>query len=329
MAHRHRVSVSRRTFLQGAGLAGAGTLLGSQISFADAAQGELPTRILGRTGQKVTTLALGTYPAGWSSDLDIEAASRLVDEALDLGINFVDAARIYGRAENAIGRILGDRRDKIFLTTKVWADDAKGAEKALEESLQDLKTDHVDLVYIHSIGNRNVQQVMGPGGSLEYLLKQKQAGRTRFVGISGHHRPKTFIPLLETGEIDVLMPAMNFVDRHTYDFEETVLPVAKKHHVGIACMKVFGGVKGGFTVVNGPNPGPTMPQHLLQPAVRYALGLPDVATLVIGPHTVQQLRENVRMVKEYQPLSESELSDLMKIGQQLAVEWGPHFGSVV
>ena len=139
----------------------------------------------------------------------------------------------------------------------------------------------------------------------------------------------TFIPLLETGEIDVLMPAMNFVDRHTYNFEQTVLPVAKKHQVGVACMKVFGGVKGGFSEVEGPNRGPMMPLHLLQPAVRYALGLPDVATLVIGPHTVQQLRENVRMVKSYKPLTDSELSDLRKIGQQLAIEWGPHFGSVV
>ena len=111
---------------------------------------------------KSDDFGLGTYPAGWSSDLDVAAASRLVDEALDLGINFIDAARIYGRAEDAIGRILGDRRDKIFLTTKVWADDAKEAEDDFEESLRDLRTDYVDLVYVHSIGNRDVKKVMGP-----------------------------------------------------------------------------------------------------------------------------------------------------------------------
>ncbi len=328
-SNENRTNVSRRTFLQGAGLAGAGTLLANRITFGQADDGELSKRVLGRTGEKVTTLALGTYPCGQSSDLDIPGVGRLVNEAIDLGINFIDAAEVYGRSEEAIGLALGDRRDQVFLTTKVWADDEAGAAKSLEKSLRELRTDHVDLVYIHSIGNRNVKKVMASGGTLEYLLKQKEKGLTRFVGISGHNKPKAFIPLLKTGEIDVLMPAMNFVDRHVYDFEQKVLPVAKEHNVGIACMKVFGGMAGGFASASGPDPGPMMPKRLLQQAVRYALGIPGVATLVIGPHTIEQLRDNVRMVKAFQPLTEEEVASLTKLGKKLAPEWGPHFGPVV
>ncbi len=73
--------------------------------------------------------------------------------------------------------------------------------------------------------------------------------------------------------------------------------------MGIACMKVYGGMKGGFGVAEGPNTGPMVQSKMKQLAVRYALGLPGVASCVIGPHTVEQLRENVQLVNDYQPLS--------------------------
>ena len=73
--------------------------------------------------------------------------------------------------------------------------------------------------------------------------------------------------------------AMNFVDRHTYGFETKVLPAAREQQMGVVCMKVFGGMRGGFDVADGPNPGPEWQTHMRQQAIRYALGLPEVATL--------------------------------------------------
>ncbi|OHB77097.1 MAG: hypothetical protein A2W31_09695, partial [Planctomycetes bacterium RBG_16_64_10] len=225
-------------------------------------------------------------------------------------------------------KALGKRRDQVFLTTKVWSDSADEARQSLDQSLRTLQTDHLDLVYLHSVGNRDREQALAPEGALSYLLKQKETGKIRFVGISGHSRVESFVPVLETGAIDVVMVAMNFVDRYTYGFEQKVLPVASQHNVGIACMKVFGGVHGGFRNYGGPNPGPQMPAQYLTQAVRYALGLPGVATLVIGPHTVEQLRQNVQMVRNYQPLSEAEQTELAGLGKRLAAEWGPHYGPV-
>jgi predicted aldo/keto reductase-like oxidoreductase len=238
----------------------------------------------------------------------------------------IDTARAYGKAEEAIGLALGAQREQVFLATKVWADTAEEAQKSLDESLRLLKTDHVDLVYVHSIGDRDVEKVMSPQGSLGYLLQQKQQGKTRFVGISGHSRPAAFLPLLETQQIDALLVAMNFVDRYTYGFEEKVLPIAVQQNLGVTCMKVFGGMKGGFPAADGPNTGPEVDAQHLQLAVRYALGLPGVSTLVIGPHTVEQLRQNVAFVAGYQPLTADEARQLNQLGRRLATTWGPHYG---
>lgn len=324
---------SRRTFLRGAsalGSAGALTLgYGYHSSAQEAAVAiELPQRVLGKTKQQVSTLALGTWPCGRSEDIDTAGVSAMVNEAIDLGINFIDTAHNYGRAEEAIGHALGNRRDEVFLTTKVWADTKADARQSLEESYRALRTDRIDLVYLHSVGNRDVETVRSTDGSLNYLLRQKEMGRIRFVGISGHSMVKNFVPILESGEIDVVMMAMNFVDRYIYGFEQQVLPVANRLQVGVACMKVFGGIKGGFGAADGPNPGPEMDTRYLEQAIRYALGLPGVATLVIGPHTIDQLRQNAQLVSRYKPLTEQEQAELAKLGQSLAQNWGPHYGPV-
>ena len=83
-------------------------------------------------------------------------------------------------------------------------------------------------------------------------------------------------------------------------------------------MKVFGGIRGGFGVAGGPNPGPQLEEKWLEQAVRYAMDLPGVATLVIGPHSVEQLRQNVQLVREYQPLTDDEQAQLAEHGRRFA-----------
>lgn len=324
-----RFSLSRRSFLQG--LSGGAILAGSGLASTGAqaaGPGSLPRRVLGRTKLEVSSLALGTWPCGKCDTMDTPAVARLVRQAMDLGINYIDAARAYDNAEEGIAQAVKGRRDQVILSTKVWADTAADAQASLEESLRLLKTDHVDLLYLHSMGDRDGKKVLAADGALSYLLRQKEAGKARFLGISGHCRPQAFVPIIDTGKIDVVLMAMNFVDRHTYGFEDKVLPAARRHNMGVACMKVFGGMQGGFGTADGPNPGPQMPERRLQLAVRYAMGLPSVATLVIGCHTVEQLRENVQMVSEYQPLSEAEQAEVSQIGRRLAAGWGPHLGPV-
>lgn len=331
MSDNHPFPLSRRSFLQGVG--GGAMLVHSGVSApaADSATAhDLPRRVLGKTKLEVSALTLGTWPCGKCDAMDTPQVEALVREALDLGINYIDAARAYDNAEEAIGKAVRGRRDKVVLATKVWADTAEEARASFEESLKLLQTDYVDLLYLHSMGDRDAEKVMASDGSLNYILQQKKAGKARFVGLSGHCRPEAFVPVIETGDLDVVLMAMNFVDRHTYGFEKKVLPAAQKQGMGIACMKVFGGMLGGFEVADGPDTGPQMGKRegLLRTAIRYSLGLPDVATLVVGCHTVQQLRQNVQWVKEFQPLNETEQNRLAELGRRLAPKWGPRFGPV-
>jgi predicted aldo/keto reductase-like oxidoreductase len=107
-----------------------------------------------------------------------------------------------------------------------------------------------------------------------------------------------------------------------------VLPVACKHNLGVVAMKVLGGMRGGFDSYGGPKAPPQLDAQYLELAVRYALGLLGVATVNIGVHDAEQVRKNVRIVKNFRPLSGEEQALLEKVGGELARKWGPHFGPV-
>jgi len=326
--------ISRRAFVRQTGVVAGGALLGATVGAsvgasagaAESGPGEVPRRELGKTGVSVTLLTLGTAPCGFAKPHSPENVARCVNAAIDLGVNAIDTAPAYAVAEQGVGMALGKRRKDVFLSTKVLADDVPAAEKILANSLRVLKTDCVDVLYWHCVGDRKVETALDPDGVLTWLVKQKKAGKVRFVGISGHNRPPKFVKLLESGEVDVLLTVVNFVDRYTYNFEEKVLPVARKHKVGVVAMKVFGGAKG------GKYEDPKCPSQLdarhLDLALRYALGVEGVATLDVGAHNVEQIRKNVAMVTKYKPLSAEEHEHAARLGRELAARWKDHFGPV-
>ena len=328
-------AVSRRKFLHQTGAAVGSVVLGSQAGWAaspaaasTAATG-LPRRVLGKTKVPVSILTLGTAPCGQSKFFSSRQVADIVNAAVDEGINFIDTAHIYGCAEEGIGLALGRRRKEVFLATKVWADTIKEAEEQFGQSLKLLKTEQVDLVYFHCLGARDVGRARRANGVFNWLLKQKKLGKTQFVGVSGHNAGGRFPAFIESGDVDVVLMVLNFVDRHTYDFEEKVLPLARKHDLGVVAMKVFGGMRGGFASYGGPKAPPQLDAQYLELAVRYALGLPGVATVNIGVHDANQVRKNVRIAKNFRPLSAEEQALLEKVGRDLAKKWGPHFGPVV
>jgi aryl-alcohol dehydrogenase-like predicted oxidoreductase len=169
---------------------------------------QLPRRVLGRTKVSVSVLSLGTGTVGLSPAVSAPQIAQIVNTALDLGINFVDTARVYDDAEEGVGLGLQRRRQEAFLATKVSAETVREAEQSLATSLKLLKTDYLDLVYFHSVGDRDAQQALGTDGVFTWLLRQKKAGKTRFVGISGHNRPQRFLRYIETGEVDVVLMAI-------------------------------------------------------------------------------------------------------------------------
>ena len=194
----------------------------------------IPERLLGKTGEIVPILGLGTAPAGMG--LGDAAAIELFHAAVDCGVTYLDTAPGYGRAQKQLGQMLPARRDEVFVVTKVLTASATKALHILQESLSDLGIDQVDLTYVHDVGGLDTDKVLSAGGALEGLREAQRRGWTRYLGFSAHNRPRKAARILREAEVDVVMLGMNYADRYTYNFEELVLPLAVERNVGVAVM---------------------------------------------------------------------------------------------
>jgi len=333
--------ISRRRFVQQGGLLAAGAAFGARTALiadnslakaADTSPGELPRAKLGRTGELVTRMTLGTVPSGLPKGATPRDVAKVIDAALEAGVRSVDVAPAYINAEEGAGLALGSRRKEVFLSTKARCDTVADAEKSFANSLRLLKTECVDVLYLHSVGSRakdrNPDVVLRPDGVFPWIVKQKKLGKCRFVGVSSHNAPSMCKQVLETGEVDVLLTVINFVDRYTYNHEGELIPVARKHGTGVIAMKVFGGARRVLPPGQEINlAGPAEMDHrFFELAIRYSMGVPGVTAVNLGCHTPEQLRENVATVKSWKPLSEKEHRLLETVGRQLAPKWRERFG---
>jgi predicted aldo/keto reductase-like oxidoreductase len=322
--------ITRRRFLgKVVGGTAAAIILPNLTTAAEKSKSDdtLARRVLGRTKEKVTILGLGTAPVG-EGPIDVEEGIKIFGAAIDRGVNYIDTARIYGNAEEILGHVIPKKRDKLFVVTKVSTDSAAKAERSLGESMRRLKTDYLDLVHIHSIGGKNIDRVLAKDGALNFLLKQKEKGKIRFIGISGHNRPANFVRMMKTDQIDVIMCVINYADRNIYAFETRVLPEALKRNVGCVAMKVYVGIKGGFRNHRKGYVGCVTEPANMPGALGYSLSLVGVSVAVVGPYTLEHSIQNVGFAKKFKPLSRDQLSDLMKLGKKLAPDLGPRYGPV-
>jgi predicted aldo/keto reductase-like oxidoreductase len=260
------VSPTRREFLRTvAGAAGGLVVAGQAVADGPA---PLPKRRLGRTGLEVSILSLGLGASG-DGRVDPGVVREVIGAALDAGINYIDTAPNYELMQPTLGAILAQRRDEAFVTTKVEVQTREGALAQIEQSRREMQVDTIDVAFIHNLGDFSLDHMLGPDGAFTALRQARDRGWVRFLGVSGHSRPPKFPPVIDTGEVDVVMVAMNFVDRHLYNFEERVLPAARARDCGIVCMKVLGGVPGW----NYVNVGHARLAEHYESAVRYALSL--------------------------------------------------------
>ena len=266
----------------------------------------LPTRVLGKTNVRLPILGFGTGAAG--KRLGLKTAIQLYESALNQGITYFDTAPEfagYGKAQVQLGHLLKERRKEVFLVTKCYEPNGEAALRLLEKSLKELQTDFVDLVHVHSLGadKMDPQMVFSRRGTYPALIKAKELGLARFVGLSGHNRPHRFAEAIKKYEVDVLLTVSNFVDRHTYNFERQVLPLAAQQQIGMIAMKVYGGESRSWLAGLSNS---VMPRSHLDLAFRYALSQPQVACAVIGMATSQELKENLARARRFAPLRPQE-----------------------
>lgn len=303
--------ISRRRFLETTALAPvAANML--QAAPEGPANTPLPTRVFGKTGQRVSILAIG----GGSRFLlykDEDAAIAAIHRALALGITYFDTAYAYGNgvSETRFGKGLAGNRQKVWLTTKIQERDASKARAILEGSFKRLQTDHVDLCHIHSLtDSADLARIEAKDGVLEMLLKAKSEGLIRNVGITSHSDPEVLRTALERHPFDCTQMALNAAlagmmsgqsgmvvnPALTTSFESVALPVAVRKNLGIIAMKVFA-----QEFLNDKAPK--------QDLIRYSLSLP-VSLCVVGMPKIEMIEENVEIVKAFQPLPPEKMKTL-------------------
>lgn len=324
--------MDRRKFLKKAGAGstalGIAGLAIPHKAGASATESKLPTAILGRTGKHVTRLGVGCG-IFIAREFTAQEIASVIETAVDLGVNYIDTAPNYPGVQKKMGPMIKEKRDNIFLVSKVEESTREGVWKQIRKSLKELQTDHLDLVHLHSFGDTkrwsDTEFIIGKDGALSGLLEAKKQGLIGSIGASGHNRPSRYLPLIQTGEIDVLMNVCNYAMQHTYGFEHRVWPVARKQNLGLVAMKVLGGVH--------PQTQSDFRFDIdeFENALRYSLSVPGVATAVVGMRDPFEVEEAVDVVKKFKPFTETEMKTLSEKGQQLVAEspslwreaWGP------
>ena len=262
---------------------------------------DIQKRKLGKTGVDVTLIGLGGEGVLRTSGYDDEAYA-LINRALDLGMNYFESARAYSGSESYYGMALRERRKEIFLTSKSHARDRKGALEHLQETLKNMKTDHLDLWQVHDVRtDDDVKEIFGPKGAIEAFAEAKQKGLTRFIGVTGHHDPEILKKCISLFDFDTVLLPVNPAEPHYKSFPDEVVPFAKQKNMGIIGMKVY---LRGFAA--------SIPWfQSMEPFLYFALSQP-VSTVVIGCDSVRQLEENVAFAMKFSQMPNEEMRDLIE-----------------
>lgn len=261
----------------------------------------MPMATLGKSGLKVSKFTLGGFHMAVKGE---EEGIRIIHRAIDLGVTFLDSAHKYhnGRSDEIYGKALkGGLRKKVLLMSKAQLRDRKSAMQQLEETLQRMQTDYLDLWQCHEVSNHaEVDKIFGPDGSLEAFVQAKKQGKVRHIGFTGHHDPTVHQRLLDGYDgWETVQHPVNLVDPHYLSFINSVMPNIKKKGLGLIGMKsnAIGGITANKVAT-------------IEECLRFSLSQP-VDTQVSGVETVEQLEQNVAIVKAFHKMSGSEITTML------------------
>jgi predicted aldo/keto reductase-like oxidoreductase len=267
---------------------------------------EMPYRLLGKTGEKVSAVGLGGYHIGVPRE---EAEGiRIIRSAIDRGINFMDNSWDYhgGGSELRMGKALRDGyRQKVFLMTKIDGQTKAAATKQLEESLRRLDTDHIDLLQFHEIIRKeDPERIFGAGGGIEAMLEARKAGKIRYIGFTGHKDPSIHLRMLEVAaahqfRFDAVQMPLNVMDAHFRSFQHQVLPVLVREGIGVLGMKSMGS-------------GVILASQTVKPieCLHYAMNLPT-STVITGIDRLELLDQAIEAARTFRSMGDQEVSGLL------------------
>lgn len=307
---------------------------------------------LGIDGPELTVIGFGAWAIGgpWQfgwGPVDDSESIKAIHTAIDLGINWIDTAAVYGfgHSEEVIGKSLEGIRDQVYIATKCGlVNDGNGnavnnlqpksIRKEIEDSLRRLNTDHIDLYQIHK-----PDPAVPVEESWNELINLKAEGKVRFIGVSTYDIPKLEV-CRTMGHLQSLQPAYNLLKR---DVAEEVLPYCLKHNIGIVAYSPMqaGLLTGSFNLEKlaqddwrRNNPYYTEPRlsntlefvEKLKPiaarqnktvghlAIAWVLKNPAVTSAIVGARNSSQVKDNL-LALDYE-LSEEECTTIQKLIEQ-------------
>ncbi|MGC9522347.1 MAG: aldo/keto reductase [Anaerolineae bacterium] len=290
-------------------------------------------RVLGKTGLRVSRLGVGLAEIGGLELDEAQQAAEVLNVALDNGINFLDTAACYNNSEELIGRTISHRRDEFVLATKAghvaggyvgesWT--AETVRDSIERSLKRMRTDHLDIVQLHTCG----VEVLERGDVIEALQEAKAAGKTRFIGYSGDNESARWA--VESGLFDTLQTSFNLVDQSA---RFRLFGPAKGQNMGIIVKRpIANGVWGARSSPSsyaasyferaqqmqelGPLSG--APDNGILLALGFAFAHEAVDTFIVGTRNPDHMWANIEWVNNRLPIAEETVAELHRRFEQLA-----------
>jgi aryl-alcohol dehydrogenase-like predicted oxidoreductase len=282
-------------------------------------------RRLGRTGHMSSVVIMGTA-ALW--EISQEGANAALDLALAHGVSHIDVAPQYGMAEERVGPWLEHRRHRFFVGCKTQERSRESAWAELHRSLERLRVDALDLYQLHAVGTfEELDKALAPGGAIEALVEAREAGLTRYLGITGHglQAPAVHAAALERFDFDTVMFPLNptlYADPSFRRDAERVLRMAAERDVGVMIIKsIAKGLWGEREQAYNTWYEPFDTQEEIERGVRFALSQP--VTAIVSAGDVRLLPMVLRAGEEFQSMGADEQAALIEQGAALEPIFGP------
>ena len=288
-------------------------------------------RTLGHTKEKVSCIGMGGFHLG-KPDISEAESIKLIHSGIDRGINFMDNSWDYneGESERRMGKALTENgyRKRVLLMTKIDGRTKEEAQKQLDESLKRLQADHVDVLQFHEIIRfDDPDRIFAEGGAIEAFQAAKKAGKTRYIGFTGHKDPRIHNYMLEVADrhgftFDTVQMPINVMDAHFRSFEKDVLPTLVERNIGVLGMKSMGDT----TILKS---GKATAMECLQ----YALSRPT-SVVITGIDKPELLDQAIQASQTWHEMTDERVADLLartapaaKSGQWELFKTSSHFDS--
>ncbi len=291
----------------------------------------METRQFGKTDMQVSVLGFGGAEIGFDQAPD-DVVARLLDSALDAGLNVIDTAECYLDSEEKIGRAVSHRRGDFHLFTKCGHPEGPSKEdwrpdsllRSIERSLRRLKTDRLDLVQLHSCSEEELRK----GDVIAALQTAREKGYTRYIGYSGDGQAARYA--IECGAFDALQTSVSIADQEAIDL---TLPLAQQRQMGVIAKRPIANAAWRYTEkpenayhqpywerlrkLGWDDFARANPRQAVSSALRFTLVAPGVHTAIVGTSKPDRWRENAALLEDLPP-SRDEFEGIRSRWRQVA-----------